>query len=134
MTDASVWELLRDLTAKTERGGREWEEAPRERDTFFTALDAGTVVVRRKPIHLRDEYGDAVRCEQILVQMQTAAGEVVLERSFVGPDGYVADEEATAEFCLAHRLWNAARETARNADELLEAILREVRGELQAAA
>ena len=132
MNDSAVRTLLGDLLEQTEDGRREWAES--ERDGFFTAFRAGTFAVRRKRTSFRAEHDELVRADQFLVQVVTADGEVVLERAFVGPAGFDLGETSDVGFSAVRDLWNAARETARNADELLEAILREVRGELQTAA
>ena len=134
MNDAALRTLLADLLEQTQDRRRRWDEVPDERDAFFTAFDAGTLGVRRKRTTFQGEDGDFVRVDQILVQIVTAEGDTVLERAFVGPAGYVRDAGGTPGFSVARDLWDAARETARGADELIKAILREVRGELQAAA
>ena len=133
MKTSTIERLLTELHDETESGDRRWEEVPDERDAFFTAFDAGTLVIERHPARFQTEYGDPVKVDQYLVRVVTADGTVVAERSFVGPAGFGVGESVPVGFLPARTLWNAARETARGAEELLQALLREVRQQPPAA-
>ena len=127
MKTPTIERLLTELRNETAHENRRWEEVPDERDAFFTAFDAGTLVLERHPARFQDEHGDFVKVDQFLARVVTAEGTVVAERSFVGPAGYGIDGTAPTGFRAARDLWNAARETARGAEELLQNLLREVR-------
>ena len=129
MNDRDFTRLLEELRDQTADGDRRWEETPGEREAFFTPLDAGTVAISRRPARFPDESGEFVRVDQFLVRVLTAGGEAVSERSFVGPAAFGIGDGETADFVQVRDLWNAARETARGADELIRALLREVRSE-----
>ena len=110
--------LAERALVRTEAGGLDWEETPQE-DSFVSILDSGMLKVRRTdrltPSPTDDPepfYEDVYE-----VELLTRTAEPVLEEVF---DGF------GARGSLGGRLWQAARARARGADDLLDAVLREV--------
>ena len=117
-SDARFRTLAERALAKTEAGELDWEETPQE-DAFVAILGSGMVKVRRadrltpSPTDDPDPFYEEV----FEVELLTRTAESVLETVFDGFD---------ARGSLGGRLWQAARARARGADDLLDAVLREV--------
>ncbi len=116
--DARFRTLAEHALARTESGGLDWEDTPQE-DAFVAILGSGMLKVRRTdrltPSPTDDPepfYEDVYE-----VELLTRTAEPVLEELFDGFD---------ARGSLGGRLWQAARARARGADDLLDAVLREV--------
>ena len=116
--DARFRTLAEHALARTEAGALEWEETPQE-DAFVAILGSGMLKVRRadrltpSPTDEPDPFYEEI----YEVELLTRTGEPVLEEVF---DGFEARRS------LGGQLWQAARARARGADDLLDAVLREV--------
>ena len=129
MNRDELTDLLQMLTEKTAAGRLQWTETSTE-DAFVASLESGIVrLLRGREV---DYEHDVPPATSFTVSLLSPDGLVADEASFVGPRW--PEEGFSKNFLAARRLWERARAKARSADQLLQQILQELRGQKELAA
>ena len=130
MTDKHLLEVMSLLLRRTRVGELRWEEMDDNRETFLATFDAGVIRLREtEELDWDDQHRETIVVPQVEVRVIDRHGKRVIDRRIDGPQPHLGIGEAvpSREYRHASALLGAARETARGADELLRALIEEVR-------